>query len=298
VKPWIVPNRDPLNGTTGGGQPIKQKDGSYLYCDQAGGPGACKSLVSTTDGSITHSGISLNGSSANGIIGETFWLSPNCTHTGSACNPRQPQPGANYVRAGYVQGPPNLQFVPAADPPSNPVAVPSWATGMDLYEQAIAGCDQSTVYQCGAQSTVEMGGGRGNIDFETADAVLPLIRAADLNMLNDGQDSITNTAYPFQIVAGAATPLSGLGGIPITSSVSVVSLPIYDSANDNIAGGGTSPVTIVGFLQVFINQVDQYGNVSVTVLNVAGCGNGTGMPVGSTPITGSSPVPVRLITPP
>jgi hypothetical protein len=143
-----------------------------------------------------------------------------------------------------------------------------------------------------------MGGGRGNIDFETADAVLPLIRAADLNMLNDGQDSINNTAYPFQIVAGAATPLSGLGGIPITSSVSVVSLPIYDSANDNIAGGGTSPVTIVGFLQVFINQVDQYGNVSVTVLNVAGCGNGTGMPVGSTPITGSSPVPVRLITPP
>ncbi len=298
VKPWIVPNRDPLNGTTGGGQPIKQKDGSYLYCDQAGGPGACKSLVSTTDGSITHSGISLNGSSANGIIGETFWLSPNCTHTGSACNPRQPQPGANYVRAGYVQGPPNLQFVPAADPPSNPVAVPSWATGMDLYEQAIAGCDQSTVYQCGVQSTVELGGGRGNIDFETADAVLPLIRAADLDMPNDGQDTITNTAYPFQIVAGAATPLSGLGGIPITSSVSVVSLPIYDSANDNIAGGGTSPVTIVGFLQVFINQVDQYGNVSVTVLNVAGCGNGTGMPVGSTPITGSSPVPVRLITPP
>jgi hypothetical protein len=296
VKPWLVPNLDPLNGA--GGQPIKQKDGSYLYCNQAGGPGACLSLVSTADGSITHSGISLNGSSANGVIGETFWLSPDCVHTGTACGLRQPQPGANYVRAVYVQGPPNLQFVPTADPPSTPVAVPSWATGMDLYEQSIAGCDQSTVYQCGVQSTVELGGGRGNIDFETADAVLPLIREADLGMPNDGQDSINITAYPFQILAGSATPHSGLGGLPITSSVSVVSLPIYDSANDNIAGGGTTPVTIVGFLQVFMNQVDQYGNVSVTILNVAGCGSGSGMPIGPTPITGSSPVPVRLITPP
>ncbi len=209
-------------------------------------------------------------------------------------------PGANFVRAGFVQGPPNLQFVPGADPPATPVAVPSWAAGMDLYEQAIAGCDQSTVYQCSVQSTVELDGGRGNIDFETADAVLPLIRAADLNMLNDGQDSINNTAYPFQILAGTANPLSALAGNPgsaVTSSTSVVSLPIYDSTN-TIARSGTSPVTIVGFLQAFINQVDQYGNVSVTILNVAGCGNGTGTPVRSSPVTGSSPVPIRLITPP
>ena len=90
----------------------------------------------------------------------------------------------------------------------------------------------------------------------------------------------------------------GNPGSAVTTSTSIVSLPIYDSANDTIAGSGTSPVTIVGFLQVFINQVDQYGNVSVTILNVAGCGNGTGTPAGSTPITGSSPVPIRLITPP
>jgi hypothetical protein len=56
-------------------------------------------------------------------------------------------------------------------------------------------------------------------------------------------------------------------------------------------------VAIVGFLQVFINSVDQWGNVDVTVLNVAGCSNGGGQPVGRA-VTGSSPVPVRLITPP
>lgn len=295
VKPWLVPNQDPY-------YPQPSPDGSNPanYCNQSLTVGGCSSLVSTNDGSITHPGIS-SGTGANGVIGETFWLSPDCVHTGSACSLRSAPnpPGANFVRAGYVQGPPNLQFVPGADPPATPVAVPSWATGMDLYQQAIAGCDQSTVYQCGVQSTVELGGGRPNLDYATADAVLPLIREADLNMLNDGQDSINNTAYPFQILAGTANPLPGLAGNPgsaITSSISIVSLPIYD-ATDTI-GGGTSPVTIVGFLQVFINQVDQYGNVSVTILNVAGCGNGTGMPVGSTAVTGSSPVPVRLITPP
>lgn len=298
VKPWLVPNLDPLN-------PAGPNRFGF-YCNQGGGngPGACTSLVNPNDGSITHPGISLNGSSTNGVIGETFWLSPDCVHTGSACGLRSAPaaPGANYVRAGYVQGPPNLQFVPGADPPATPVAVPSWASGMDFYQQAIAGCDQSTVYQCGQQSTVELGGGRPNIDYATADAVLPLIREADLYTPNDGQDSINNTTYPFQILAGTASPLSGLAGNPgsaITSSASVVTLPIYDTAPPVVtAAPPTQLVTIVGFLQVFINQVEQYGNVSVTILNVAGCGNGKGMPVSPTPITGSSPVPVRLITPP
>jgi hypothetical protein len=53
----------------------------------------------------------------------------------------------------------------------------------------------------------------------------------------------------------------------------------------------------VGFLQVFINSLDTTnGNINVTVLNVAGCSNTA---TASTPtVTGSSPVPIRLITPP
>jgi hypothetical protein len=42
--------------------------------------------------------------------------------------------------------------------------------------------------------------------------------------------------------------------------------------------------------------VDGYGNRLVTVLNVSGCGNGTNAT--GRPIHGSSPVPIRLITPP
>jgi len=40
--------------------------------------------------------------------------------------------------------------------------------------------------------------------------------------------------------------------------------------------GCPNSVTIVGFLQVFINVVDVNGNVYVTVMNVSGCGNGVG----------------------
>jgi hypothetical protein len=54
----------------------------------------------------------------------------------------------------------------------------------------------------------------------------------------------------------------------------------------------------MGFLQVFINGADQYGNVDVTILNVAGCSNGGGQPVSLAAVDGSSPVPVHLIKPP
>jgi hypothetical protein len=73
-------------------------------------------------------------------------------------------------------------------------------------------------------------------------------------------------------------------------------LPIYDQTAATLTSNAVTNVTFVGFLQVFINAVDGNGNRLVTVLNIAGCGNGTNA-TGS-PVQGSSPVPIRLITPP
>jgi len=115
----------------------------------------------------------------------------------------------------------------------------------------------------------------------------------------DGQDTLNVSSYPFQILAGTSNPLLATGlasGSPITSTNSIASLPIYDDGAVTINSSGTTPVTIVGFLQVFINSVDQWGNVDATVLNVAGCSNGKSSTVGN-PVVGSSPVPTRLITP-
>jgi Flp pilus assembly protein TadG len=300
VKPWVVPNRDPWN-------PGQTRNG---FCDQPGNP-ACQKIVSTSDGSITNPGISLNGTNATGVIGEKFWLAPDCAYSGSACTlrgfPNPPQ--ANLPQSQHIQPPPNLAYLPG-QMVSSSSAVPSCSTTGSLYEQAIAGCDQSTVYQCGVQSSSSPNHNLVDLSEnpatsgDTMNGVQCLINAgAHATDPFDGEDTLNPyekpSSYPFQILAGRNNPVVKAGlasGTPVTSSNSIISLPIFDSGN-TIASRGQSPVTIVGFLQVFINGVDNNGNVDVTVLNVAGCSNGQGPNLVGNPVFGSSPVPVRLITP-
>jgi hypothetical protein len=95
----------------------------------------------------------------------------------------------------------------------------------------------------------------------------------------------------------SSNPMGAGSATPLTSSASIVSMPIFDQiSTPNIPTNAVTNVTFIGFLQVFINAVDVNGNRLVTVLNVSGCGNGTN-PTGN-PVAGTSPVPIRLITPP
>ncbi len=195
----------------------------------------------------------------------------------------------------------NLQYVPGL-PAATSSAVPSCANAP--YQQAVAGCDQSTVYQCGVQSStlaspnlVDLNENPGIYSSDTSLAAQCLIQQVK------GQDSLLTNTYPYQIQAGAGNPLVGANGALITNSNSIVTIPIYDgnggSPGLTINGANQAPVTIVGFLQVFINAVNAGaidGSLNVTVLNVAGCG--TGVSALATPVYGTSPVPVRLITPP
>ena len=301
VKPWMVPNHDPLNPQPSG----------TTYCDQKTTP--CNKIVQTSDGTIVNPGISLNGGSSQGIIGETFWLNADCHFTGGNCRTRS-TPQANFVPNGgspHVEPPPSLQYVPG-QVLSSAAAVPSCGSG-STWETAVSGCDQSTKYQCGVQSsntaspnTVDLG---VNPVFsgDTTNGLQCLIHEGDpTGTQPDGQDTLNlygaPSSYPFQILAGSRNPLVATGltsGSLISSSTSIVSLPIYDDSSVTI-GNGTTAVTIIGFLQVFINTVDQFGNINVTVLNVVGCSNGNGSPysVGTTPVAGTSPVPTRIVTPP
>ncbi len=307
VKPWVVANQDPWWPTPVGG----------IYCNQPGGPGACSKIVQTngaTAGQIIHAGITADGtgSGSSGVIGETFWLSSDCRNNQSGCNLRlkaavPTQPEANFTNAsGNLQGPPNLLYVPSQI--GTPVTgVPSCSMDSD-YEWAIGGCDQATNYACGVQNanTVDLS---INPDTDTSNGVQCLIHQNTSGDISNptGQDYFNAgyilpppAGYPFQILAGTANPMVTAGlpsGTPITNSTSIVSLPIYDDTAVTLTPGVTNPVTFVGFLQVFINAVDQKGNVNVTVLNVAGCGNGTDETLGP-PVLGTSPVPTRLITPP
>jgi hypothetical protein len=224
------------------------------------------------------------------------------------------QPQANVapgVGGGpHLPNPPNLEYLPG-EVLATSAAVPFAKNGAcsdasSNYAQAIAGCDQVTKYQCGVlnANNVDLSSNPGPND--TPNGGQCLIHQSG----SSGQDTLVNNgavppiaSYPLQIQAGSNNPLIGGGatvGDVITSSTSIVSLPIYDSdgatGKTNFTPGGTTPVTIIGFLQVFINSVDTFGNVSVTVMNVAGCGNT--VPSTTQALTGTSPVPVRLITPP
>jgi hypothetical protein len=292
VKPWMVPNLDPGNGTCVG----------YAGCSK---------FVSTTDGSIVNSGIVVNGN-GSGVIGENFNLFADCKSGTNCATPGFPpptDPPQQNVSTGSFNGispppsTPNLEYLPGAAQNTS-TAVPSCAVSSSAYEEAIEGCDQNTVYQCGVKSSnasnpnmIDLDQNPGGPSGDTLNGVQCLTTRGK----GTGGDVLDRTVYPYQIKAGKNNPLLNAGlteDSAVTASNSIVSLPIYDSSASDYFTTGQAAVTIVGFLQVFINSVDTTnGSVNVTVLNVSGCGNGS---AGSQPVAaavmGTSPVPVRLIT--
>jgi Flp pilus assembly protein TadG len=283
VKPWFVPNLDP------GNYPIP--------------------FVSSATGQIQNPGTFASG---KGVIGETFNLVADCNSgIASSC----------VLPAAPTATPPStLQYVPGEAPGTSvAIAANGAIAGCSqvqnaTYWNAVAGCDQSTTYACGsalATNNVDLADNPGPPGNDSANAAQCLINAGGSG-LGGGQDYLATVAgtnpgpqpyvYPFQILAGSNSALASAGlasGSQITSSPSIVSLPIYDTGT-TIKPTGTTAVTVLGFLQVFVNSADNStgsptsGNINVTVLNVAGCGNAATNP----PIFGTSPLPIRLITPP
>lgn len=211
----------------------------------------------------------------NGVIGENFNLQDACG-TGGSCSFSlgNPPPAGTYIPALVNTG-------------TAPVAAPSCAA--DQFQTYVAGCDVGTVYACGT-----VGGG--------AQADLTAGRSSDIGAAlqclthDTGPDSLDPNAYPWQITAGTNNPIFSSGQL-ISSSDSIITLPLYDNTTAGTLSTGTQPqITIVGYLQVFVNSVGTtgQGSMNVTVLNVAGCGENASTTLSA---PGSSPVPIRLITP-
>jgi hypothetical protein len=155
----------------------------------------------------------------------------------------------------------------------------------DTFQEAIEGCDQNTQYACGVS-----GGASADLTINPARDTRT---AAECLINNAGPDSLDTSIFPYQIQAGRENPVITSG--VVTSSTSIAAVPIYDSTLP-LQSTNNPTITIVGFLQVFINQADFFptGSLNVTVLNVAGCSNtATNPPI---PASGTSPVPIRLIT--
>jgi hypothetical protein len=270
----MVPNSDPVHGTN--------------------------PFIDLTTGAINNAGIS-----PSGVVGETFDLSAVCTN---AHRRRCYLPGGS--TGPIAISPSTLQYAPGQTSNTS-VAVAANTANISgcsqpiedtNYWNAVAGCDQTTIYACGSSlaNTIDLSSDNpGPPRNDSVNAAQCLINAS-ASGLGNGQDVLLPATYPFQIQAGGNSALiaaSTTNGSQITSSPSIVTLPIYQSIPLNPLS--TTPVTVLGFLQVFINSATTNGStatINVTVMNVVGCGNGSspGPPVAF----GTSPVPIRLITPP
>ena len=261
VKPWVLPNCDTDHTT------VQQGGTNTANC------GASAPFIDPNTGVISNPG-----NWPAGAIGETVVVKPG-----------SPQ-----------QAPAPSQFYPVDLPPSptQPSLCPSSsATGCNglnggggaaIYRQNIACCNENP-FICG---TVTINFETGNMQGPTQQGVQCLIHEGNGN---SGQDILV-TASPLSITGGSNNPNPSLQGVTgLTSSDSIVSLPLYDG-HDLCPGRSCSSgqVTIIGFLQVFVDGVDNQGNVSVTILNIGGCGsNGSNGGNSTTPL--GSAIPIRLI---
>lgn len=264
VKPWLVANADPASG-------------SPFITD-----------LST-------------GQVETGAVGEKFSLIPDCNPgPGSSCQLIHNPPG--------VPAPLYVEYVPALVTASPTNVCPSACAGPTPYEQSISCCDMQ-LYSCGGtttnatwDSTVSPNPNFGGTGSTTSTATQCLIHATSTGF-SQGQDFINDfriwpTAGAPQITAGSGP----MNGQLVSTSDSVVTVPIIDTCTTGGCFPNTSaPVTVIGFLQTFVEAVVDNGtnrrsSLQVTVLNVVGCSR---TPNGANAITGgngASAIAVRLIT--
>jgi hypothetical protein len=273
VKPWLVANTDPISGV----QFVNTMSTAWLVDSAA--------------------------------IGKTFDLVSDCNGSILPCalnhNPPQALTGTQ------------VEYVPAQVTPNTANVCPnsvgacnSSCLGASSYELSIE-CADANAYSyvnCGGGSTnttwdntVNPGGAAG----ASATGAACLIHATGVGS-GPQQDTLNPSLWPgapMQITGGTCSvnPTA-----LVANSSSIATIPIIDTPPGGIPAAGGS-VTVVGFLQAFIQQVDPVpsilgqppiGSINITVLNIAGCSatnNGANPVVGG---AGTSPVPVRLITPP
>jgi len=219
-----------------------------------------------------------------------------------------PNPYPNYMfhRLRPTQTPIAWQYY-EGDQTSFPAptsALPTCGFGApDPYQTSIVGCVQVPI-TCG--STVNLNQ-TPDTNFRSAEAVNCLTHST-AGVAGDG-DSIYQNPYggtdePFQFLGGTNNPVAGAIDNQILVSDSLVTVPVYDNAG--VSGApGTTPVTIIGFVQLFLNSDGtgtlttgpSAGHIKTTIVNMVGCGTSASGPpyvYGN----GPSAVPVRLITPP
>jgi len=135
------------------------------------------------------------------------------------------------------------------------------------------------------------------LNTQTSEATQCLIHSNG-GLLGDGQDVITSqgAGNPPTITPGFNNPNTALAGATnISRSDSIVTVPLFKwTGIDPCGGGPCTPVQVIGFLQLGIQDVSAGGRLTGVIMNAVGCDpNNPGTPQISG--GGVSPIPVRLI---
>jgi hypothetical protein len=293
VKPWLLPNIDPTRSA--GGSQMFDTTGANLLPGLVG--------QGWPNGPIPQP------------LGNPNGLVSVCGP--GSCTGTLPAPVGGEYYPGAMD---NLSPAPAFATPLQ--ALPAGSAGFNSYQLAIAGCVPQPI-SCGVNSAtnpsainIDTGGyvannpGPHGRDADTVQAVGLLIHQnAQTGAVGDSDsiDGVYPFTPPFQFLGGNENPVASAVGKSILVSDSLVTVPVIDTTNL------TNPVTVIGFLQLFLNPQPATLPISsppaptgsyqipVTIINMAGCGttatpqNATGTPIQG---NGASPVAVRLITPP
>jgi len=233
---------------------------------------------------------------ATGVVGEQITLYPACTGTGGVgtCTTIAPNPPTANSPA-----PKNLAYIPAQVTPNANNLCPA-CQGVSNLEQSIECCDFNA-YSCGAAAVkifTDTATRNGQLRNETNNGVQCLISNTPDTLDPTSLPGFSAGTEPVRITAGSG-PHSGAF---VTTSNSIANLPIIDTTLPIPTTPGTSQVTVIGFLQVFIDNSTTvtsppagfHAEVQAHILNVVGCGNN---PSAGAPISGGgmSAIPVRLI---
>lgn len=235
------------------------------------------------------------------------WMMPNCDPS----HPNPPNPNCNGGGGWFVKGNPAQIVNPGYyNGGAGGVIGQPWLLHFGILpsqygEISFTGANNSAnVYRNEIQSCApEAALACGNTVFtNTGQATGPTKQGTDA-LINgpNGQDSIdTSSPPPFNITAGSGNTFYPPGTPWISNSNSIVTVPVYDTAGLCPGKSCGNTQTIVGFMQLFIQNISGQADVSAVILNVVACppaggsggGGTTGPPVGT-----SSPtlVPIRLV---
>jgi Flp pilus assembly protein TadG len=262
LKPWLVANTDPIQGTP---------------------------FINVATGAVE---------STNTVVGENFNLTSDC------------KPGPNctslYDSIPGQRTPTQVDYVPLQVVANSKNVCPSTCLGPTTYENSIECADVNNYV------APSCGGGAPNATWDntvnpsglaglSASGAECLIHATSTG--SAGQDTLDASAWPTTGPMKIKAQSGPLSGQFVTTSSSIVTIPIFD----NTPPFNPGPVTVIGYMQAFITEVEGGvgtpgtlpGDINVTVLNISGCS--TTPNVVAPPViggAGTSPVPVRLITPP